>query len=187
MLIFNQPKTQCWFTDPWPRIARAKCHIPIWISGVSDDNLLAELRGRRHSFVLNHKFFLCVLFKVTATNLWRFWSSIFYLYLVRFCLPYSGGTFFSSPAWAGESLRKCDNGLRLPFSSSIYYLYAVRFAFCQEGQSWNDKSSRSSRCGICMPSGVSPLFIWVAEQNLNVAIKNWSLKHLFFEKLQKNS
>lgn len=39
-------KTRSWFTDPWPRVARAKCHIPIWISGVSDDNLLAELRNK---------------------------------------------------------------------------------------------------------------------------------------------
>lgn len=68
------------------------------------------------------------------------------LLAVHFCPRNSVAAFLSSPARPSASLQKCDNPLRLP-STSIYYLYAGRFClFKQEGHSWNNKSSRSSRC-----------------------------------------
>lgn len=186
LLIFNQAETHSWFTDPRPCTARAKCHIPIWMSRVSGDKPPGGIKERQ-SCVPNDKCPFCwgVLsigggdgdkprLRALIGHL-LFMSRA--LLAVHFCPRNSVAAFLSSPARPSASLQKCDNPLRLP-STSIYYLYAGRFClFKQEGHSWNNKSSRSSRCVFFFflyAERRASVFLCVGEKNLNVnTTKYW--------------
>lgn len=162
VLIFNQDETRSWFTDSQPRIARAKCHIPIWISRVSGDKLLAELRNavRVVFWITSVRGFFV---KVTATNLTSvLWSAIFYLYFVL-AVHFCQCTFFFSPARASASFAKV-------WQSAVTSL-PVRFIICMQ---WGLPSTKRVKVGIINPAAAPDVAFVCWEAYPRVYLSSWA-------------